>query len=97
MVQVWQTFVGVRTRRVERYYQDLLAIEVDARDGKEHNKLLSGDNRMQHKHDSPEKWRKQIEKVVRCMGPGLYPSIFLIRTCCFFLGYIWDSLQECLC
>lgn len=99
MGQVWQAFVGVRTRRVERYYQDLLATESDASGGKEHDKLLSVDNRMQHEgkgYELPEKWKKQIEKVNRCMGPGLYRSIFLIRRCCFFLGFIWDGLQECL-
>lgn len=85
--QVWQAFVGVRTRRVESYYQDLLATECDASDGKEHDQLSSGDNRKQdtmEKCNVPDKWKKQIEKVVRCMGPGLYRSIFLIRRCCFF-------------
>ncbi|KAG6401492.1 hypothetical protein SASPL_138349 [Salvia splendens] len=39
---VWQAFVGVRTRRVDRYYQDLLAVECDASsDGKEHDKSAS--------------------------------------------------------
>lgn len=99
MGQVWQAFVGVRTRRVEGYYQDLLAVDFDASDGKEHKELLSGND---NKHcsrkgvDLSEKWKKQIEKVIRCMGPGLYRSIFLIRRCYFFLGPRQDGLQKCL-
>ncbi|KAL0316273.1 UNVERIFIED_CONTAM: TBC1 domain family member 8 [Sesamum radiatum] len=65
--EVWQAFVGARTRRVERYYQDLLGTESDASDGKEHDKLLSGDNKMQHEgtgYDLPEKLKKQIEKAM---------------------------------
>lgn len=53
--QVWQAFVGVRTRRVEGYYQDLLGPETDAGDSKE-------------RFDScgvPMKSIKQIEKVIK--------------------------------
>ncbi|KAL0426375.1 UNVERIFIED_CONTAM: Growth hormone-regulated TBC protein 6 [Sesamum latifolium] len=75
--EVWQAFVGVRTRRVERYYQDLLATETDASDGKEHDKLLSGDNEMQHEgtgYDLPEKLKKQIEKDLPRTFPG-HPAL----------------------
>ncbi|KAL0344598.1 UNVERIFIED_CONTAM: TBC1 domain family member 8 [Sesamum radiatum] len=75
--EVWQAFVGVRTRRVERYYQDLLATESDASDGKEHDKLLSGDNEIQHEgtgYDLPEKLKKQIEKDLPRTFPG-HPAL----------------------
>lgn len=78
MLQLWQAFVGVRARRVERYYQDLLAPEFDAAgDSQDHDKSLSGNGSKKHNGDAggaPEKWKKQIEKVIRCMGPGLYRS-----------------------
>ncbi|KAK4392192.1 TBC1 domain family member 8 [Sesamum angolense] len=75
--EVWQAFVGARTRRVERYYQDLLGTESDASDGKEHDKLLSGDNKMQHEgtgYDLPEKLKKQIEKDLPRTFPG-HPAL----------------------
>ncbi|PIN08045.1 Ypt/Rab GTPase activating protein [Handroanthus impetiginosus] len=75
--EVWQAFVGVRARRVERYYQDLLSTEGDANDGKEHDKLLLGDNRTQQegkRYDVPEKWRKQIEKDLPRTFPG-HPAL----------------------
>lgn len=63
--EVWQAFVGVRTRRVERYYQDLLAQVTNADESNDHN-------------NASRKWKRQIEKVIRCMRLGLYPSIFSI-------------------
>ncbi|KAL0289377.1 UNVERIFIED_CONTAM: TBC1 domain family member 8 [Sesamum calycinum] len=75
--EVWQAFVGARTRRVERYYQDLLGTESDASDRKEHDKLLSGDNKMQHEgtgYDLPEKLKKQIEKDLPRTFPG-HPAL----------------------
>ncbi|KAL8036139.1 hypothetical protein ABFX02_12G140400 [Erythranthe guttata] len=62
--EVWQAFVGVRTRRVETYYQDLLATkDDDASGGQEHDK-----------YDLPEKWRKQIEKDLPRTFPG-HPAL----------------------
>ena len=49
--QIWQAFVGVQTRRVEKYYQKLISTGVDICETKN--------------------WRKQIEKVISCMGLGL--------------------------
>lgn len=73
-LQVWQAFVGVKARRLERYYQDLLADETDAGESKERA----------NSSGVPKKWKRQIEKVIRCMRLGLYRSIFSIRRCCFF-------------
>lgn len=65
-MQVWQAFVGVRTRRVERYYQDLLDPEGDVCSSQENNKTISrcGSKGNGDKVDVPEKCRKQIEKVI---------------------------------
>lgn len=60
--EVWQAFVGVKTRRVERYYQNLLTQEANDGESKEHDDS-SG---------VPKKWKRQIEKVIRCMRLGLY-------------------------
>ncbi|KAL3825940.1 hypothetical protein ACJIZ3_021969 [Penstemon smallii] len=65
--EVWQAFVGVRIRRVEKYYQDLLASEIDASDGKEHEQNGK-------RFDMPEKWKKQIEKDLPRTFPG-HPAL----------------------
>ena len=73
-LQVWQAFVGVKARRVERYYQDLVAQEANDGGSKVHD-------------DSSgvfKKWRRQIEKVIRCICLGLYPSVFSICRCYYF-------------
>lgn len=71
---MWQAFVGVKTRRIEKYYQDLLDQETN-RSADNENTMPSG---------VPIKLKKQIEKVIRCMRLGLYHSIFLICRCYFF-------------
>ncbi|XP_030925810.1 TBC1 domain family member 8B-like isoform X1 [Quercus lobata] len=62
--EVWQAFVGVKTRRVERYYQNLLAQE--ANDGE----------RREHEDSSgvPKKWKRQIEKDIPRTFPG-HPAL----------------------
>ncbi|KAL3623011.1 hypothetical protein CASFOL_031827 [Castilleja foliolosa] len=75
--EVWQAFVGVRTRRVESYYQDLLSKESDSSDEKGHDKLSPGDNKTEdkgNKYDLPEKWKKQIEKDLPRTFPG-HPAL----------------------
>ncbi|KAG4216061.1 hypothetical protein ERO13_A01G218050v2 [Gossypium hirsutum] len=62
-VLVWQAFVGVKARRVKRYYNDLLAQE-------------NNDDDDQHSN-SPgvfRKWRKQIEKDLPRTFPG-HPAL----------------------
>jgi hypothetical protein len=51
---------------VERYYEGLLAEETNTNESKEHN----------NSNAAPRKWKKQIEKVIRCMHLGFYGSIF---------------------
>ncbi|KAI9085817.1 hypothetical protein K1719_032231 [Acacia pycnantha] len=62
--EVWQAFVGVKTRRVESYYEDLLAQESDSSERKEQDDS-SG---------ALGKWRKQIEKDISRTFPG-HPAL----------------------
>ncbi|KAK8552800.1 hypothetical protein V6N12_041374 [Hibiscus sabdariffa] len=73
--ELWQTFVGVRTRRLENYYQDLLG-----------NGTNSGNNTDLQSFPSdckgstaestcePEKWKGQIEKDLPRTFPG-HPAL----------------------
>ncbi|KAK8691681.1 hypothetical protein V6N13_075181 [Hibiscus sabdariffa] len=73
--ELWQTFVGVRTRRLDNYYQDLLA-----------SGTTSGNNDDQQCFPSdckgstiesicgPEKWKGQIEKDLPRTFPG-HPAL----------------------
>ncbi|KAA8534312.1 hypothetical protein F0562_031861 [Nyssa sinensis] len=74
--ELWQAFVGVRARRMEKYYQDLLAPETNSGDGVEHQSLQS-DNNCKGSTDSacaPEKWKGQIEKDLPRTFPG-HPAL----------------------
>lgn len=65
--QLWQAFVGVRARRVDNYYQDLLTQETNSGNNKEQNNVPSDNNGEGFTTDSvcmPEKWKGQIEKVI---------------------------------
>ncbi|XP_071910453.1 uncharacterized protein [Coffea arabica] len=75
--EVWQAFVGVRTRRVERYYQDLLAPETDAGKDRDGDKSQSLEDRKGPNENSvhvPESLRKQIEKDLTRTFPG-HPAL----------------------
>lgn len=65
--QLWQAFVGVKVRRVDNYYQDLLASETKAGSNVEQHSLDSDISCKLSTTDSasaPEKWKGQIEKVI---------------------------------
>ncbi|KAL4605270.1 hypothetical protein ACB092_09G017300 [Castanea dentata] len=62
--EVWQAFVGVKTRRVERYYQNLLAQEASDGEHKEH----------EDSSGVPKKWKRQIEKDIPRTFPG-HPAL----------------------
>ncbi|KAF5475950.1 hypothetical protein F2P56_007703 [Juglans regia] len=62
--EVWQAFVGVKVRRVERYYQDLLDQEGIDGEIKDHDES-SG---------VPKKWKRQIEKDIPRTFPG-HPAL----------------------
>ncbi|XP_065856120.1 uncharacterized protein [Euphorbia lathyris] len=62
--EVWQAFIGVKARRVERYYEELVAEESDA-DKNEDNSNSAGAFR---------KWKRQIEKDIPRTFPG-HPAL----------------------
>ncbi|XP_044461461.1 ecotropic viral integration site 5 protein homolog [Mangifera indica] len=75
--EIWQAFVGVRTRRVEKYYQDLLASETKFGNNTEENTSLSDSDYKSSTTDSvcvPEKWKGQIEKDLPRTFPG-HPAL----------------------
>lgn len=64
--QLWQAFVGVRARRVDKYYQDLLSSERNFGNNMEQHSSQSDNDSKSSTKDSvclPEKWKGQIEKV----------------------------------
>ncbi|KAL0452187.1 UNVERIFIED_CONTAM: TBC1 domain family member 9B [Sesamum latifolium] len=71
--ELWQAFVGVKARRVEKYYHNLLAPD---------NCVRSKNNELEDKiHESnpecagvPEKWKGQIEKDLPRTFPG-HPAL----------------------
>lgn len=67
ILQLWQAFVGVRTRRVEKYYQDLLALDSGSGELTEHLSseldTKSMGSATEEPINVPEKWKGQIEKV----------------------------------
>ncbi|XP_062003312.1 uncharacterized protein LOC133720852 isoform X1 [Rosa rugosa] len=62
--EVWQAFVGVKARRVEKYYYDLLAEETNT------GESMDNDNSC----GAFRKWRKQIEKDIPRTFPG-HPAL----------------------
>ncbi|PRQ58931.1 putative Rab-GTPase-TBC domain-containing protein [Rosa chinensis] len=75
--ELWQAFVGVKLRRVDNYYQDLLASETKAGSDVEQHSLDSDINSKLSTTDSayvPEKWKGQIEKDLPRTFPG-HPAL----------------------
>ncbi|XP_012082251.1 EVI5-like protein isoform X1 [Jatropha curcas] len=62
--EVWQAFVGVKARRVERYYEELLAEESNADES----------NDLSNSTSVPMKWKRQIEKDIPRTFPG-HPAL----------------------
>ncbi|XP_018499921.2 TBC1 domain family member 2A isoform X1 [Pyrus x bretschneideri] len=62
--EVWQAFVGVKARRVEKYYHNLLAQEANT------SESMDNDN----SSGIPRKWRRQIEKDIPRTFPG-HPAL----------------------
>ncbi|KAK9920785.1 hypothetical protein M0R45_029331 [Rubus argutus] len=62
--EVWQAFVGVKARRVEKYYYDLLAEETNTGESMDNDNSSGGFR----------KWRKQIEKDIPRTFPG-HPAL----------------------
>lgn len=101
MLQLWQAFVGVKARRVEKYYQDLLASDGDSESKTNQQSLQSAENDGKTNSDFvhvPEKWKGQIEKVFTCdISPhcsyGVILSLQLHKT----RSYQKSTIVACLC
>ncbi|KAF3783108.1 TBC1 domain family member 8 [Nymphaea thermarum] len=75
--ELWQAFVGVKARRIENYYTDLLAVEDFAQaENADDDGLLGNDtNGSTGCHGVvPEKWKGQIEKDLPRTFPG-HPAL----------------------
>ncbi|KAL9268414.1 TBC1 domain family member 9-like protein [Drosera capensis] len=73
--EVWQAFVGVSSRRIERYYQDLLNSEMVSGDGLGQSAENSKRSVTPHPGNiEAETWRKQIEKDLPRTFPG-HPAL----------------------
>ncbi|XP_022984209.1 TBC1 domain family member 8B-like [Cucurbita maxima] len=75
--ELWQAFVGVRARRVENYYTDLLASETISGNNVENPSLQSDSSSNGSSADSvciTEKWKGQIEKDLPRTFPG-HPAL----------------------
>ncbi|KAJ6986986.1 TBC1 domain family member 8B [Populus alba x Populus x berolinensis] len=72
--ELWQAFVGARTRRVENYYQDLLASETNS--GNQVDQQSDSDTKGSTADTVcvPEKWKGQIEKDLPRTFPG-HPAL----------------------
>ncbi|XP_042017612.1 TBC1 domain family member 8B-like [Salvia splendens] len=71
--ELWQAFVGVRARRVENYYQNLLASDTNTKTKSSQLKDKGNDSNLENVVIS-EKWRGQIEKDLPRTFPG-HPAL----------------------
>lgn len=69
--ELWQAFVGVKARRVENYYQDLLALGTNPGNNAEDKSTV---NPIIDTACLPENWRGQIEKDLPRTFPG-HPAL----------------------
>ncbi|XP_048446507.1 EVI5-like protein [Pyrus x bretschneideri] len=75
--ELWQAFVGVKARRADNYYQDLLASETNAGgDVEKHSSESDSDSKLSTTDpvSVPEKWKGQIEKDLPRTFPG-HPAL----------------------
>ncbi|KAI5422748.1 hypothetical protein KIW84_045966 [Lathyrus oleraceus] len=75
--ELWQAFVGVKARRVDKYYQNLLASNGDSEIKSNHQNLQLDDNDGKINAELihvPEKWKGQIEKDLPRTFPG-HPAL----------------------
>lgn len=92
-LQLWQVFVGANDRRVDGYYQDLLARQGGG--GEEAAEVAeevvgNGSDEVQPQ-PVVEKWTNQIEKV------RVSIVIFCVGTLGFDLCVLGMALNRCLC
>ncbi|XP_048231330.1 TBC1 domain family member 8B [Ricinus communis] len=72
--ELWQAFVGVRVRRVDKYYQDLLASETNSGNNVEQQSDSDAKVSTTDPVCVPEKWKGQIEKDLPRTFPG-HPAL----------------------
>ncbi|XVE69005.1 hypothetical protein DITRI_Ditri09bG0115100 [Diplodiscus trichospermus] len=72
--ELWQAFVGIRTRRVENYYQDLLANEANSGNNSDQSFQSDCKGPAAESICGPEKWKGQIEKDLPRTFPG-HPAL----------------------
>ncbi|KAK8496747.1 hypothetical protein V6N13_096936 [Hibiscus sabdariffa] len=73
--ELWQAFVGVRVRRVENYYKDLLANETNSGNNTEKQSLqYDSKGSTTEPICGPQKWKGQIEKDLPRTFPG-HPAL----------------------
>ncbi|KAI9118836.1 hypothetical protein K1719_010281 [Acacia pycnantha] len=75
--ELWQAFVGVKARRVDKYYQSLLTPKNDSASEMDQQSMQSTDKDGKTNVDSicvPEKWKGQIEKDLPRTFPG-HPAL----------------------
>lgn len=88
MLQLWQAFVGVKARRVEKYYQHLLTPENDFESKIDQQSMQPTDSNGKTNADSScvtEKWKGQIEKVFLYFIFDILSSLLLVSFI-FFLS-----------
>lgn len=78
--EVWQAFVGVKARRVDNYYHDLLAHITNFDESKE--------------HDVQRKWKKQIEKVLLVAYYFGYESTIMITLLAYFFFWMIQDIPR---
>ncbi|KAK9741459.1 hypothetical protein RND81_03G107700 [Saponaria officinalis] len=71
--ELWQAFVGVKARRIENYYQDLLSQKSDHGDNTKQEETDDKDPNEENVGRS-EKWKGQIEKDLPRTFPG-HPAL----------------------
>ncbi|XP_073315739.1 uncharacterized protein [Primulina huaijiensis] len=69
--ELWQAFVGVRKRRIERYYSNLLASDTNV---ESKHKVPQDKNHGLERGGVTEKWKGQIEKDLPRTFPG-HPAL----------------------
>lgn len=81
MFQLWQAFVGVKARRVEKYYQDLLSSESDSEVKTDQQSMESTDSNGKTGADfgcMPEKWKGVKGQIEKVYAFDISPLLFLI-------------------
>ncbi|XP_024968834.1 rab GTPase-activating protein 1-like isoform X1 [Cynara cardunculus var. scolymus] len=74
--ELWQAFVGVKARRIESYYQNLLDPDTKNDNGMEHQIQAEEASKTSTAESAcmPEKWKGQIEKDLPRTFPG-HPAL----------------------